>query len=82
MFPVEDPRLHSRIVRELLGVYLVDNTKSRLLRSDGTYERLHPEPDAPALRAQTALQEEAVRREFPEAMREALCRLGLPERPA
>ncbi|MEW4567513.1 polyphosphate kinase 1 [Tautonia sp. JC769] len=82
MFPVEDPRLHSRIVRELLGVYLVDNTKSRLLHADGTYERLQPEPDAPALRAQTALQEEAVRREFPEAMREALCRLALPDRSA
>jgi polyphosphate kinase len=79
LFPVEDPRLHSRIVRDILGVYLVDNVKSRALRADGTYERLSPGEDAPAIRSQTALQEQAVRLSLPPAVQSAVSELGLPE---
>ncbi len=41
-FPVEDPLLRARITDEILPAFLKDNVKSRLLRSDGTYERRHP----------------------------------------
>ena len=51
MFPIEEPRLHDRIVREILGVYLADNVKARYLRPDGTYERAVPEPGSPPVRA-------------------------------
>ena len=79
MFPVEDPRLHSRIVRDILGVYLVDTVKSRVLRPDGTYERVTPEPDAIPIRAQTVLQERAVRRDLPAVVKSALNEIGLPD---
>ncbi|QDV36680.1 polyphosphate kinase 1 [Tautonia plasticadhaerens] len=79
LFPVEDPRLHARVVRDILGVYLVDNVKSRLLHPDGSFERLSPGPDSPPIRAQTALQEQAVRRELPPAVQSALTEIGLPD---
>ncbi len=42
MFPVEDPRLHHRIVDGILGVVLSDNIKARYLQADGTYTRTNP----------------------------------------
>jgi polyphosphate kinase len=39
-FPIEDPPLKARLRDEILSVMLADNVKTRLLRSDGTYERL------------------------------------------
>ena len=41
-FPVEDPSLRDRIVDEVLGTALGDNVKARVLRPDGTYERVQP----------------------------------------
>ncbi len=41
-FPVEDPALRDRIVDEVLGTALADNVKARVLRPDGTYERVQP----------------------------------------
>jgi polyphosphate kinase len=79
LFPVEDPRLHSRIVRDILGVYLVDNVKSRVLTADGIYERLSPEVGSPAIRAQTSLQEQAVRLSLPPVVQSAVSELGLPD---
>jgi polyphosphate kinase len=56
MFPIEDPRLVSRLVDGILGVYLSDNVKARRMRPDGTYERVRPEPDEPRVRAQVEFQ--------------------------
>jgi polyphosphate kinase len=39
MFPVEDAELKRQIVEVIVPVYMADNTRSRLLRPDGTYER-------------------------------------------
>jgi polyphosphate kinase len=39
MFPIADGRLCDRIVREILGITLADNTKARLLGPDGIYRR-------------------------------------------
>jgi len=40
MFPIEDGILCDRIIREILGVTLADNTKARLLEADGNYRRI------------------------------------------
>ena len=56
LFPVEDERLHHRIVEGILGVTLMDNVKARAMCHDGTYVRLTPDPGAPALRSQVEFQ--------------------------
>ncbi len=48
MFPVEDPALRDRMLDEILRPALADNVKARRLRSDGSYERLHPPAGDPA----------------------------------
>jgi polyphosphate kinase len=40
-FPIEDGVIVDRIVREILGVTLADNTKARILGTDGTYRRIN-----------------------------------------
>jgi polyphosphate kinase len=39
LFPVSDPALSLRLRNEILGAYLKDNVKARLLQADGTYIR-------------------------------------------
>jgi polyphosphate kinase len=39
VFPIFDPALAERLRTEILGNYLADNTKARLLQPDGTYIR-------------------------------------------
>ena len=39
VFPVDDPLLAARLRDEILGAYLKDNTKARLLQPDGRYVR-------------------------------------------
>jgi polyphosphate kinase len=39
LFPVDDPALSLRLRDEILGSYLKDNVKARLLQSDGSYVR-------------------------------------------
>jgi polyphosphate kinase len=41
--PVRDARLVARLRDEILGVYLADNVKRRVMMSDGTYERVSAE---------------------------------------
>ncbi|MBL8634442.1 MAG: polyphosphate kinase 1 [Myxococcales bacterium] len=52
MFPVEDPILRARIVDEILPVSLCDNQRARVLRRDGSYERVTPGPSEIPLRSQ------------------------------
>ncbi len=40
VFPVLDPALALRLRKEILGSYLADNTKARILQPDGTYLRV------------------------------------------
>ncbi len=61
VFPVEDGRLRDRIIDEILETELVDNTKARVLRSDGTYW-IPPRPKgARVRRAQAEFIERALR---------------------
>jgi polyphosphate kinase len=39
VFPVDDPALSARLRDEILGAYLKDNVKARLLQPDGSYLR-------------------------------------------
>ncbi len=52
MFPVEDPSLKRRILKEVIPTYLRDNTRARRLESDGSYTRIRPEPGEAAHRSQ------------------------------
>lgn len=52
LFPIEDPRNIRYIRQQVLDTYLRDNTASRLMNSDGSYTRLAPGKDEPAVKAQ------------------------------
>jgi polyphosphate kinase len=57
MFPIEDPRLQSRIVDGILAVVLSDNVKARVLQGDGTYRRVSlPHAPEPLIRSQVEFQ--------------------------
>jgi polyphosphate kinase len=51
-FPVEDPRLKTRIIDEVLGLSLADDVKAHRLRSDGVWERV---PTSAGVRSQERL---------------------------
>jgi polyphosphate kinase len=51
--PIIDGRLRERLSSEVLALTLKDNVKARLLRSDGTYDRVHPAKGQKAVRSQT-----------------------------
>ena len=40
LLPVRDPMLRERVLYEILGCYLADNLKTRILQRDGSYERI------------------------------------------
>jgi len=53
VFPVDDPALSARLRDEILGSYLKDNVKARLLQPDGRY--LRAPKDGPTFSAQEYL---------------------------
>ena len=53
MFPVGDPHLVGVLREEVLGAYLADNMKSRVMNADGTYTRRAPADDEPIVNAQS-----------------------------
>lgn len=52
-FPIEDPRLKTRIIDEILATVLADTVKARRLQADGSYERVRPKGDDPPVRSQS-----------------------------
>ena len=52
VFPIEDGVLRDRIINEVLAVSLADNTKTRILQSDGTYRLLRATKGEAARRSQ------------------------------
>jgi polyphosphate kinase len=42
VFPIEQPNLKQRLIREVLEISLADNTKARELQADGTWQRITP----------------------------------------
>jgi polyphosphate kinase len=51
-FPIEDGVLRERMIGEVLGTCLADNTRARLLRPDGTYRLRKPTSQGEARRSQ------------------------------
>jgi polyphosphate kinase len=41
-FPVEDPSAKDRLVHDILATCMADNVKTRVLKADGSYERVQP----------------------------------------
>ncbi|MFL5405637.1 MAG: polyphosphate kinase 1 [Myxococcales bacterium] len=68
-FPVEAPELKERILAEILGTMLGDTAKARVLRADGSYERVKPPSNAPAVRSQEQFMALARRASFADASR-------------
>jgi polyphosphate kinase len=52
MFPIEDPGLKERVIKEILGISLSDNVKAKRLSADGRYDRLRPGDKVSPLRSQ------------------------------
>jgi polyphosphate kinase len=52
VFPIEPPEIKQRLIREILATSLADNSKARLLVSDGSYQRIVPEAGKPPVRSQ------------------------------
>jgi polyphosphate kinase len=52
MFPLLDPALANRVLREFIPVYLADNTRARVLDSEGQFRLLRPAEGEPARRSQ------------------------------
>ena len=55
LFPIENIQNRNAIISTILPVQLQDTIKSRLLKSDGSYERRKPSEAMPALNAQSWL---------------------------
>ncbi|HEY3395168.1 MAG TPA: polyphosphate kinase 1 [Lacipirellulaceae bacterium] len=62
MFPVEAENLRRRIVEEIIPTYLEDTMRTRMLRPDGTYQRVAA-ADKPPRRSQSELLALAAARE-------------------
>jgi len=52
VWPIEQPDLKQRLIREVLAVTQADNVKARQLMPDGTYRRVAAPPEAPRVRCQ------------------------------
>ncbi|HEY4185304.1 MAG TPA: polyphosphate kinase 1 [Polyangia bacterium] len=57
MFPLEDPLLRERVIKEVLGISLADNVKARRLGPDGSYHRPVVDEKTPRLRSQVRFME-------------------------
>ena len=53
MVPIETPALVTRILREIIPVYLADNTRARVMTPDGSFRLIQPAPGEPAVRCQS-----------------------------
>ena len=58
MVPIESPALVARILREIVPVYLSDNTRARVMAGDGGFRLVKPLPGEPAVRCQACFLEE------------------------
>ncbi len=57
MFPIEDPTLRERLIKEILGISLADDVKARRLAADGSYHRVQPDDKAAPVRSQQRFME-------------------------
>ena len=62
LFPVSHAPLVRQIRDRILGTYLADNTKARMMQADGGYRRVRPEPGQKTSNAQALLLETRMER--------------------
>ncbi len=55
LFPVKDAGLRERVITEILGAYLSDTAKTRVLNAQGAYLRVRPSRNGLAINAQEHL---------------------------
>jgi len=55
VYPIENNALKSRIMDEILGTYLADNVKTRVMQPDGSYTRRKLKDGEEPVRSQSAL---------------------------
>jgi len=55
VYPIENNALKSRIMDEILGTYLADNVKARVMQPDGSYTRRKLKDGEEPVRSQSAL---------------------------
>jgi polyphosphate kinase len=60
LFPIKQPDLMNRVMA-IVDHYLLDNTKSRILDSTGTYRRIQPKAGEPAVNSQMYFMEQAIK---------------------
>jgi len=53
MVPIETPALVTRILREIIPVYLADNTRARVMAPDGSFRLIQPAAGEAPVRCQT-----------------------------
>jgi hypothetical protein len=56
MFPIDDPRLKTRVIDEVMRILLSDNMKARQLQPDGSYLRVVPGEGQLPVRSQVIFQ--------------------------
>lgn len=47
LFPVLDPGIRDEIIKTILPIHLHDTVKTRVLKPDGSYDRIPPDPENP-----------------------------------
>ncbi|PWR74598.1 polyphosphate kinase 1 [Methanospirillum stamsii] len=47
LFPVLDPGIRDEIIKTILPIHLHDTVKTRILKPDGSYDRIPPDPENP-----------------------------------
>src|SRR5205085_1271285 len=52
VFPIEQPDLKQRLIKEVLATSMADNCKARVLQPDGSYRREVPANGQPLVRSQ------------------------------
>jgi polyphosphate kinase len=62
VFPVEQPELKQRLIREILNTCMADNVKARELLPDGSYRRVAARSGQPRVRSQELFWEMAVQK--------------------
>jgi polyphosphate kinase len=55
LYPVNDRKIKTRIVNEILMTYLTDNVKARIMQPDGSYRRVQRDTNKAPVRSQSAL---------------------------
>jgi polyphosphate kinase len=70
VFPVLDPTLRDRIVNQILGAQLADNTKSWILQTDGSYSPIVPAEGQPKRDCQAEFMAQAIGESRPSRKRD------------